>query len=362
MKHWVETAAILDRLSKLIAGGHSAALATVVRISGSAYRRPGAKLLVEEDGAMQGGVSGGCLENDVRALALEVLRGGKSRMLHYDTGSDEETLWGLGLGCEGAVDVYLQPVDGSWFAGAGTQMRELAAAGVPFAPITIVRGPFEGKTLLLARGSLIGSSGAPQLDRELAQRVGPLLEGDGDSTLLEMGDDAVFVDVLRPPPRLFIFGAGDDARPLAAIAADAGFEVTVVDHRPAYLNAERFPPPLRLSLRRPSDGVAGLPLTITRRNFAVVQTHALAHDRDWLRALAGQPLTYLGLLGPRTRKEQVIRTLSWESQELFAPIGLDIGADGPEQVAISIVAELLAVNARRPGGHLRAREGGIHDR
>jgi xanthine/CO dehydrogenase XdhC/CoxF family maturation factor len=362
VKHWVETAAILDRLSKLIAGGHSAALATVVRISGSAYRRPGAKLLVEEDGAMQGGVSGGCLENDVRALALEVLRGGKSRMLHYDTGSDEETLWGLGLGCEGAVDVYLQPVDGSWFAGAGTQMRELAAAGVPFAPITIVRGPFEGKTLVLARGSLIGSSGAPQLDRELAQRVGPLLEGDGDSTLLEMGDDAVFVDVLRPPPRLFIFGAGDDARPLAAIAADAGFEVTVVDHRPAYLNAERFPPPLRLSLRRPSDGVAGLPLTITRRNFAVVQTHALAHDRDWLRALAGQPLTYLGLLGPRTRKEQVIRTLSWESQELFAPIGLDIGADGPEQVAISIVAELLAVNARRPGGHLRAREGGIHDR
>ncbi|TMA14771.1 MAG: XdhC family protein, partial [Deltaproteobacteria bacterium] len=119
VKHWVETAAILDRLSKLIAGGHSAALATVVRISGSAYRRPGAKLLVEEDGTMQGGVSGGCLENDVRALALEVLRGGASRMLHYDTGSDEETLWGLGLGCEGAVDVYLQRIGTGWVDAAG---------------------------------------------------------------------------------------------------------------------------------------------------------------------------------------------------------------------------------------------------
>jgi len=361
VKHWVETTAILDRLSKLIAAGHSAALATVVRISGSAYRRPGAKLLVEEDGTMQGGVSGGCLENDVRALALEVLRGGASRMLHYDTGSDEETLWGLGLGCEGAVDVYLQRIGTDWVDAAGKQMRELAAAGTPFAAITIVRGPFEGKTLMLARGSLIGSSGAAELDRELAQRAGPLLEGDGGSALLEIGDDAAFVDVLRPPPRLFIFGAGDDAGPLAAIAADAGFEVTVVDHRPAYLSAERFPPPLRLSLRRPSDGVAGLPLTITRKNFAVVQTHALAHDRDWLRALAGQPLAYVGLLGPRRRKEQMLRALSWEDRELFAPIGLDIGADGPEQVAISIVAELLAVNARRPGSHLRAREGGIHD-
>jgi len=291
-----------------------------------------------------------------------VLRGAASRMLHYDTGSDEETLWGLGLGCEGAVDVYLQRVDGHWFAGPGKQMRELAAAGVPFAPITIVRGPFEGTTLVLARGSLIGSLGAPELDREVAQRAGPLLEGDGGSALLEIGDHAAFVDVLRPPPRLFIFGAGDDARPVAAMAADAGFEVTVVDHRPAYLNAERFPPPLRLALRRPSDGIAGLQLTITRKNFVVVQTHVMAHDRDWLRALAGQPLAYLGLLGPRMRKEHVLRALSWEDQELFAPVGLDIGAEGPEQVAISIVAELLAVNARRPGSHLRAREGGIHDR
>ena len=189
---------------------------------------------------MQGGVSGGCLENDVRALALEVLRGGASRMLHYDTGSDEETLWGLGLGCEGAVDVYLQRIGTGWVDAAGKQMRELAAAGMPFAAITIVRGPFEGKTLMLARGSLIGSSGAPELDRDLAQRAGPLLEGDGGSALLEISDHAAFVDVLRPPPRLLIFGAGDDARPLAAIAADAGFEVTVVDHRPAYLNAERF--------------------------------------------------------------------------------------------------------------------------
>lgn len=356
VKHWVETAAILDRLSQLVADGHAAALATVTRISGSAYRRPGAKLLVDASGTTHGGVSGGCLETDVRAQALEVLRGAKNRMLHYDTGGDEETLWGLGLGCEGAVDVYVQRIDAAWTAGPGRQIQDLAAAGVPFAAITLTAGPAEGRTLVFARGALSGSSGSPETDRALAQRAGPLLEGDAGPELF--GD--AFIDVLRPPPRLFVFGAGDDARPLAALAVQSGFEVTVVDHRPAYLTPERFPPPLRLALRRPSDGVAGLPLTISRRNFAVVQTHALAHDRDWLRALADQPLAYLGLLGPRVRRDQVLRELALDTEKLFAPVGLDVGADGPEQVAVSIVAELLAVHARRDGGHLRSRQGGIH--
>jgi xanthine dehydrogenase accessory factor len=361
VKHWVETAAILDQLSKLVAEGKSAVLGTVVRISGSAYRRPGAKLLVEDSGITYGGVSGGCLESDVRAQGLEILRGAANRLLHYDTGSDEETLWGLGLGCEGAVDVYVQRIDTSWMDGPGKQMRELIAGGVPFAPVTLLSGRLAGRTFVLAKSALSGSSGSAEMDRELVQRASPLLEGDGAAQMLELGGDSAFVDALRPPPRLFIFGAGDDARPLASLATQAGFEVTVVDHRPAYLTPERFPPPLRLALRRPSDGLAGLPLGISRRNFAVVQTHALAHDRDWLRALADQPLAYLGLLGPRARKEHVLREVSIDGARLFAPIGIDIGADGPEQVAVSIVAELLAVHARREPGHLRERVGGIHD-
>ncbi|HZR10902.1 MAG TPA: XdhC family protein, partial [Myxococcales bacterium] len=325
-------------------------------------RRPGAKLLIEESGMTQGGVSGGCLEADVRGQAVKVLRGGAPRMLHYETSSDEETLWGLGLGCEGAVDVFVQRTDRAWMEGPGKQMRELASAGIPYAPITLIRGPLEGKSVVLARGSLAGSTGSADLDRELSERAGPVLEGDGGPVTVESGEHTAFVDVLRPPPRLFIFGAGDDARPLASLAANAGFEVTVVDHRPAYLTPERFPPPLRLALRRPSDGVAGLPLGISRRNFAVVQTHALVHDRDWMRALADQPLAYIGLLGPRVRREEVLGEAQVDAAKVFAPIGLDLGADGPEQVAVSIVAELLAVNARRDPIHLRARTGGIHDR
>jgi xanthine dehydrogenase accessory factor len=116
MKHWRETTAIVERVARLAEAGARAAIATVVRISGSAYRRPGAKFLVEEGGGTTGGVSGGCLEADVREVALEVLRSGSPRLLHYETGSDDETVWGLGLGCEGAVDIFVPPADGEFAA------------------------------------------------------------------------------------------------------------------------------------------------------------------------------------------------------------------------------------------------------
>jgi xanthine/CO dehydrogenase XdhC/CoxF family maturation factor len=170
----------------------------------------------------------------------------------------------------------------------------------------------------------------------------------------------VFVDVLHPPPALVVFGAGDDARPLVALAGQTGFDVTVVDHRRAFLTPERFPPPAKLVLRRAEQGVDGLGLG--RRHFAVVQTHAIQHDRDWLRALTAQPLGYLGLLGPRARKEHILRELgAAQPEKLFGPVGLDLGADGPEQVAVSIVAEMLAVNAGREPTHLRDKPGGIHE-
>ena len=352
MKHWHETAAILRRVAHAGEAGSQAAIATVVRISGSAYRRPGAKLVVEEDGTTHGGVSGGCLEADVRAVALEILRGAPPKLLHYDTGSDDETVWGLGLGCEGAIDLWVQRAD----ARLCTSLVELVAAEVPHAVVTLLAS---GRGCVFARGSLLGSVGSASLDRVLAERAAQLLEQE-ESGVVELGEETAFIDVLRPPPHLAIFGAGDDAQPLAQLAALAGFSVTVIDHRPAYLTAGRFPPPAQLLLRRATDGVEGLALG--RRHFAVVQTHALIHDRDWLKALWPQSIAYLGLLGPRARKEEVLRQLGEpDSEKLFAPVGIDIGADGPEQVAVSIVAEMLAVHAGREPGHLRARSRGIHE-
>jgi xanthine dehydrogenase accessory factor len=353
VKHWHETKAILDRVANLTGEGAPAIIATVIHIAGSAYRRPGAKLLVEQTGETCGGISGGCLESDVRAQALEMLKGAPGRLLHYDTGSDEETLWGMGLGCEGAVDIYLQR------AGEDVlKLRDHLAHGQPFANVMLIEGPLTGWQAAFARGALDGSTGEVELDRELVQRTAALLEGNGDSQAFAVGPHRVFIDILRTPPRLMIFGAGDDARPLCSLAAQIGFDVVVVDHRPAYLTADRFPAAMQLMLRRPEAGVEGLGLS--RNHFAVVQTHALQHDRAWVSALAVKQLAYLGLLGPRGRKEQVMRDLSLDENALFAPVGLDLGADGPEQVALSIVAEMLAVHAHREPRHLRARTGGIH--
>lgn len=334
MKRWRETAGIFDRVARLADAGDRAAIATVVRISGSAYRRPGAKFLVERGGKTSGGVSGGCLEADVREIALGLIEGGASRLLRYDTGSDEETVWGLGLGCEGTVEVFVQPVGAEFARGPGARALSLFSAGTaftpaePFALCTTLTGPDAGRVEVW--------------DRDLPES--------------SRCEETRFVEVLRPPPLLLIFGAGDDAQPLARLALEAGFDVTLVDHRRGYLTPERFPAPARLVLRRATEGVPPL----SPQHFAVVQTHALQHDRDWLRALLQQPLAYLGLLGPRSRKEELLKELGAASEKLFAPVGLDLGAEGPEQVAISIVSEMLAVRSGRAPKHLREAQGGIH--
>ena len=153
--------------------------------------------------------------------------------------------------------------------------------------------------------------------------------------------------------------------PLAACASQVGFRVTIVDHRPAYLSAERFPGAERID-RRAADGVDGLPLG--PRTYAVVMTHSFAHDRDWIGRLLRTEVPYIGLLGPRARRDEMLEQIDAASEQfdsagngrLFAPVGLDLGADGPEQVAVSIVAELLAVRAASAPHHLREKEGVIH--
>ena len=359
MKHWQETSQILGRAVELAATGRRAALATVVRISGSAYRRAGAKLLVEESGATLGGVSGGCLEADVREVALSVLREGGARLRHYETGDDDRTVWGLGLGCNGAVDIFVQPVTSAETLDLARRVRTLLAGDAPFTVSTVVRGPAAalGRMLVAGDGPPAGSSGILALDSEVARRAQALLPA-GESQFYDVESAGVFTDVHVPPPRLVICGAGDDAIPLATHAAQVGYGVTVVDHRPAYLSRERFPDAERVD-RRPGDGLAGLPLG--PRTQSVVMTHSFAHDREWVSGLLRTDVPYIGLLGPRARRDAILEQIdAAESDRLFAPVGLDLGADGPEQVAVSILAELLAVLAASEPRHLRERAGVIH--
>jgi xanthine/CO dehydrogenase XdhC/CoxF family maturation factor len=358
VKHWQETTRIVDRILALEAVGRQVGLGTVVRIGGSAYRRPGAKLLIEDDGSTHGGVSGGCLEADVREVALQVLRENRPRLRHYDTGTDEQTVWGLGLGCNGSVDVFVQPMTGEALR-TMRRVKELLRGDLPFAICTVIEGPHAvGRMLLLSDHGLEGSTGDPDLDQDLETRARGATEL-GVSILNETAGYRVFIEVCLPPPWLLVIGAGDDAMPLVRFAAEVGFRSVVVDHRPAYLTPDRFPDALRLVTAPPQGGIGTLPAGTN--SYAVVMNHSLVHDREWVQRLLSTPVRYIGMLGPRDRSEEILQELGVaRGERVYGPVGLDLGADGPEQVALSVVGELLAVRSGREPRHLRDREGAIH--
>ena len=359
MKHWQELGQILDRVLRLGRAGRPAALAVVTRIRGSAYRRPGARLLIEEDGAVVGGVSGGCLEEDVRQVGRGVLRRGLSRVLHYETGADDDRIWGLGLGCEGAVDIAVVPITAEAALGTWARVRELLEEDAPFAITIAVEDGGRGDVVVVGEsGRRAGRLDDPAADVEVDAAAAAALRA-RRSSLQAAGPRTVFTEVLLPPPNLLVCGAGDDARPLTAFAAAVGFRVFVADHRAAYLTAERFPAARKLLPIRPGEPCPDLP--VDGRTHAVVMTHSLARDTEWVRRLVATPVPYVGVLGPQARTERIVAALGpGERGRIFGPVGLDLGAEGPEQVALSIVAELLAVWSGREPRHLRERAVSVH--
>ena len=242
-------------------------------------------------------------------------------------------------------------------------MRALLDGDAPFALATLVDTQSDagraGDTIVIgARGLLVGAlrDQGPEtaaLQAEVVRLASAALAS-GRARFDTLGARRLFTDVLLPPPKLLVCGAGDDARPTVALAAMMGFRVSVADHRSAYLTAERFPEAQRLFLIRPEEDAPGLPGDTD--TYAVIKTHSLMRDTAWVKRLAATEIHYLGVLGPRARIEKIAAELGLQGDpRLFGPIGVDIGADGPEQVGLSIVAELLAVHAHRKPRHLRER-------
>lgn len=400
-------------LERARAEGRRAALATVVHVAGSAYRREGARMVVLDDGSRYGMISGGCLEDAVADAARQVLQTGRPQLLRYDMTADDDVVWGLGLGCNGVIDVYVEPVE----AGAAGAESEAGGGAVPGAAghrerravVTVVRGrqggPETGARMVVYADRVEGTLGDPDLDAAAAADARRMMEEGASQSLLytyrggrldpeavvrrrrdvlEAGPEHVQVAIqsIVPPPVLLIFGAGHDAIPLARYGHEAGFRVIVVDSRRAYATPERFPEADRVIHAHPDEALDHV--TIDRYTYVVVMTHNFNHDRDILRAIWGQPYAYLGVLGPWDRTRQLLQALrSGEGvrdlggdaaaggaggvdvdahlDRLYGPIGLDIGAEGPEQIAIAVIAEILAVRNRRSGGFLRFRQGSIHE-
>jgi xanthine dehydrogenase accessory factor len=363
---------IVNETEAARAAGKPVALATVAGIEGSAYRLPGARMLIVDGKWTAGSISGGCLEDDVVLRAQQAVGTKEPSVAVYDTTSDEDIVFGVGLGCKGVITILIEPIP----AEASTVdfvrfAKQCLEERVPGAVATVIRA--EGETSarvgarLLMRGRAVQSGiGDAALEAALTR----LIAERSDNALLRVplpaGNALVFIERIEPPTPLVVFGAGHDAMPVVRLAKDVGWHVTLADHRPAYATAERFPEADRIVVGTPEHSMREVKLDSD--TLALVMTHNYLRDLELLEHLLPSPVRYLGLLGPRRRTDQILADLAEKGRSpgadqlgrFYAPVGLDIGSEGPTEVAMSILAEMQAVITNHAGGHLRERKRPIH--
>ena len=355
-----ETHQILQKLD-LLGEDENAVLATVIDVKGSSYRLPGAKMLILENGESIGTVSGGCLEADVLERAKDVMESGNPQMFVYDTTNDEDSVFSFNMGCRGVIRILLESANNNPYINFFRQcFRENPGVAVT------ALAPKEnfGKRLFFEEKP---NDKAVSPDKHIWQDVCNVFDS-GISAVKTSEEGNFFLEYIAPAVNINIFGAGADAVPLAEIAKGLGWRVTIIDHRSALANNERFLDPDKIILSRPEEILAKVPLQ--KDSIAVLMTHNYKHDKQILKTLLELDLKYIGLLGPRVRTENILDELREEDlritdqnlKTLYAPVGLNIGAQLPETIAVSIIAEIQAVLSAREGGFLKHRKGSIYDR
>ncbi|MDB6041004.1 MAG: xanthine and dehydrogenase maturation factor, XdhC/CoxF family [Verrucomicrobiales bacterium] len=356
------------------------ALATIVQTEGSSYRRPGARMLILPNGETVGSISGGCLEQDIIAHAGSVISNGEPRVLSYDTSTEEDLVFGVGLGCKGVVHVLVEAL-----SPAGTQVRSCALLLRFVEELLDERRSGVVATVFAVQGETGIEIGSRMMVREDGKVLTAFQDAELAKNILESSKEIlvkrrsrvnqfetgsgrieILLEIVESPIPLVIFGAGFDAISLVRLAKEIGFHVSVADARSAYATRERFPQADHVSVVRP--GAIREDIDLTDRTAAVIMSHNYALDRAFMNALLPLPLRYLGMMGPKKRAEKMFQEsrdegLDFEpkqKQRLHNPIGLDIGAESPEEIALSVLAEIQAVTAGYAGGLLCEKKSSIH--
>lgn len=339
---------MLDTVRSWSDAGSRFALATVVGVRGSTYRGLCARQLFSEDGASVGTVSGGCLDQDLRAVALRVIESDRPEVVEFDLTADDEAVWGWGIGCNGATRLLVE---------TGSTASALAdlLASPPAGTFCVVH------PLADPASRWVVTSGSSPDGGTVSEALAAI--GDGRHRTATFGDAEYLFEVVGAPRRVVVFGAGHDAAPVVSLAASMGFQVLVVDDRRPFLTRERFPDAHELIHADPGDLA-----TVVRpdaKTSVVLMSHNYLRDLDALRSLIGTDVAYVGTLGPGARLERMLGDLADDDvpvrtadlARLHGPAGLDVGAEGPAEIALSVVSEILAVARERTGSPLRESKG-----
>lgn len=358
---------IVRAYDKAVREGQKSALATVVSVDGSSYRRPGARMLVTEDGQLTGAISGGCLEGDALRKAQLAMGQGHNKLVVYDTTDEDDFQFGVQLGCNGIVSILFEPFPEGTEAPAITLLRKATEArrngllltGFDFRKNAPQPGTFAlinaSRTLCLSNNSLL-----PENSSALSEAR--------KTTLQSVGDIQLLCQALPPPVHLVVAGAGNDVQPLVQMAALLGWEITVGDGRPAYAAAHRFPEADRVLVARADSLLDAVP--VDSDTAFVLMTHNYNYDLQLLEKLLKTPAFYIGILGPQKKtlrmfedlaKKGIVLTAA-QKEKIFGPVGLDIGSEGSEEIALSVLAGVKAAYSHRSGAALKFRTGAINDR
>jgi xanthine dehydrogenase accessory factor len=354
--------------------GKQSALATVVHVEGSSYRRPGARLLVTEDGQLTGAISGGCLEGDALRRALYAMSQQQNKLITYDTTHEDDIQFGVQLGCNGIVHILFEPIDDTKAYHPICLLRESIRErreAVLLTLFSLDRSAEQPGTALLYADGKVNTALSCDWQDVVAADVKKTF-GNRMSDFKEYGyanhSFNGFIEFMPPPPAVVIAGAGNDVLPLVDLTVMLGWQTTVVDGRSHYATTRRFGKADRVLVSRPEKVLDQL--TTDVQTIFLLMTHNYNYDFALLKELLTKDFQYIGILGPRKKFDRMLGELQEQGlilnedqlASVHNPVGLDIGAETAEEIAVSIVAEIKAVLSGRSGAALKEKCGTIHSR
>ena len=366
---------IMQAFDKADKNGKQTALATVVHVEGSSYRRAGARMLITEDGELTGAISGGCLEGDALRKARLVMAQNRPMLVTYDTTDDDDAKLGVGLGCNGIIHILIEPIQADKQENPIQLFKLFLSKREPVVLITLFtmndkQAAQPGTCLLLTKKEDIKGTFPDEAikDMLLADAKDVLVNGNSVTKTYIYGDKfTCFIELLQPAVSLVLFGAGNDAIPLVQLSAVLGWHIYIVDGRSNYAIPERFPLAKKIIMARPENALAQI--AIDDRTVIILMTHNYIYDMAVLKQLLPLQLPYVGVLGPKKRLLRMLEELKDEGTEItdkqlasvYGPTGLDIGSENADEIALSIIAEMQAVLNNRMGTSLRHKNV-IHNR